>query len=374
MATRLAAIGGLELAQLEAARQLRERGHRIQLLYTEDGDLSERWQRTVDQRIRVRGYALFRGAPVRSAAAVAGVVAGIRRLGPDAVYVHHQHHAPSAALAGRPVVCHLHLPPAPKRSLQDELALRRCRRLIAVSRFTASQWSETLGIPLERFAVVANGVDATRFSPADMATRERVRAELGLPVDRFLVVFAGRVDPDKGLDRALETIGRLGGTEYHLAIAGEANPGSFHGDAAAARAYAEGLRTRYADAAVTWLGRLPDTSALLAAGDVVILPSRFPDPLPLIVLETLASGTPIVASAVGGIPEMLTGSLAANLVASGDPEEFAERLRALRTWRTDHPELGLAGRERVERSYSWDRMGDQVARVIEEAAAGDARA
>ena len=371
-ANRLAAIGGLELAQLEACRQLRGRGHRIDLLYTEHGDLTPRWAELTERRLRVRGYALFRGAPLASLRSVAGVATAVRRLAPTVVYIHHQHHSPSAVLGGRPVVCHLHLPPAPSRSLQDELALRRCRRLIAVSRFTAGQWSEILGVGIDRFSVVANGVDPGRFRPADDDTRASVRAGLGLPVDKFLVVFAGRVDPDKGVDRALEAMRLLDSDAYHLAVAGQANPGSFGGDAAAARSYAEGLQRQYADVAATWLGRLPDVASLLSAADVMILPSRFPDPLPLIVLETLASGTPIVASAVGGIPEMLTGPLAENLVQSGEPAEFAARLRALRDWRSANPMLALFGREHVERNFSLREMGDRINQAIE-AAAGDGR-
>jgi glycosyltransferase involved in cell wall biosynthesis len=371
-ANRLAAIGGLELAQLEACRQLHGRGHQIELLYLEDGDLAPRWAEFTERRRRVQGYALFRGAPLSSPRSMGGTAVAVRRLDPDLVYIHHQHHSPAAVLGGRPVVCHLHLPPAPKRSLQDELALRRCRALVAVSRFTAEQWSEALGVPRDRFTIVANGVDPARFSPSGDDARARVRAGLDLPRDKFLVVFAGRVDPEKGVDRALDAMRLLDPGSFHMAVAGEANPGSFGGDATAAGSYARDLRNRYADVNVTWLGRLPDVASLLSAADVVILPSRFPDPLPLIVLETLASGTPIVASAVGGIPEMLTGPLAENLVRSGEPAEFAARVRSLRDWRVAKPELGSLGREHVERNFSLRKLGDRITQTIE-TAAGDGR-
>jgi glycosyltransferase involved in cell wall biosynthesis len=369
-ASRLDGIGGLERAQLEACRQLRARGHRIDLLYIEPGDLSSEWDDIAERRLRVDGYSLFRGQPVGSLRSVGGVVRAIRRLAPDLVYAHHHHQTLGPALARTPLVCHMHLPPPDSRSLQDDFALRRSRGLISVSGFTAGQWSESLGVPIDRFAVVANGVDLGRFAPADAAQREAVRASLGLPTDRFLILYAGRVDPDKGVDRALEAMNLLEPSEYHLAVAGDANPGSFGGDAAAAETYADELRGRYGGAAVTWLGRLKDVSALLAAADAVVLPSLFPDPLPLIVLETLASGTPIVASAVGGIPEMLTGPLAANLVESSEPGAFAERLREIRHWRTRNPELATIGREHVERNYTLRRMGDRIDEALEHALRG----
>lgn len=373
-ASRLAAIGGLELAQLEACRQLGERGHQIDLLYEQTGDLYPAWAKLARRGVRVNGYALRRDEPLRSARSLTSVAVAVRRLAPDLVYVHHQHHAPGAVLGGKPVVCHLHLPPPPRRSAQEDHALRRARGLIAVSRFTARQWSESLRIAPERFSIVHNGVDLERFAPADESRRHAVRHALGLPSDRFLVLFAGRIDPDKGVDRALETARQLQASEYHLAVAGDPNPGSFGGDPAAARSYADGLRTRYADAPATWLGRLEDVSPLVAASDAVILPSRFDEPFGLVVLETLASGIPIVASAAGGIPEILTGPLAANLVPSGEPSAFVQRLRELRHWRTDDPELGRRGRDHVARNFTLGRMGGELNRALEQVHGGGADA
>src|ERR1700733_15508821 len=287
-ASRLAAIGGLEVAQLEACRQLHERGHRIDLLYEQTGDLDPEWAKIADRGVRVDGYALRRGMLLRSAEAVASVAVAVRRLKPDLVYVHHQHHSPSAVLGGRPVVCHLHLGPPPKRSAQETLGLRRACGLIAVSHFTATQWSKSLRIASERFAIVHNAVDLHRFAPGNQVRRHAVRRALGLPVERFLGLSAGRIDPEKGIDRALETASLLDPSEYHLAIAGAPNPGSFRGDATAARAYADGLRARYTDIPVTWLGPMQDVSGLCAASDAVILPSRA-ETFGLVVLETLAS-------------------------------------------------------------------------------------
>ena len=366
-ASRLDGIGGLERAQLEACRQLRARGHRIDLLYTEAGDLTPEWEEIVERRVQVRGYSLYRGAPLGSVQSVAGVVGAVRRLAPDVVYAHHHRDTPAPALAGRPLICHLHLQPPPSRSWQDHLALRRSRRLIAVSRFTAERWGESLGLPAERFAVVANGVDLSRFAPADARMRAEVRASFGLPGDRCLILFAGRVDPEKGVERALEAVSRLDPARFHLAIAGDANPGSFGGDRVKAQAYAGDLRARYTNGAVTWLGRMQDVSPVLAAADAVVLPSLVPDSLPLIVLEAMASGTPVLASAVGGIPEMLTGPLAANLIPGAEPGALAQRLREICDWRTSNPELGALGREHVERNYALDQFGERLDAAIEAA-------
>jgi glycosyltransferase involved in cell wall biosynthesis len=368
LAAELDAVGGLERAQLQTCIQLRNRGHQIELLFTEPGDLSDAWSEVASRSVRVGGYSLYRGDPVGTARAVGGVVRQIRRLAPDVVYFHHHRHALGPALAGRPSVCHMHLPPPPQDSRQDRFALSRVTGFVAVSQFTARQWTEQLGLAPGRIQIVHNGVDLSQFSPADAAQRAAVRESLGLPTDRFLILFAARVGEPKGIDVALEAMRSLDAGTFHLAIAGESNPADFGGSAERGRAFEAELHRRYDGLRVSWLGRLKDTSALMAAADLVVLPSRFPDPMPLLVLESMASGTPIVASDVGGIPEMLTGELAANLVPSGDPDALAQRIVALVDWRSEQPRLAEIGRRAVEGEYTLERMGDGVQAAITRAA------
>ena len=368
LAAELDAVGGLERAQLQTCIQLRNRGHEIELLFTEPGDLSDAWSEVATRAVRVGGYSLYRGDPVGTARAVGGVVRQIRRLAPDVVYFHHHRHALGPALAGRPSLCHMHLPPPPQDSRQDRFALSRVTEFVAVSQFTAGQWTEHLGLTEGRIKIVHNGVDLSQFTPADAAQRAAVRESLGLPTDRFLILFAARVGEPKGVDVALEAMRSLDADAFHLAIAGEPNAADFDGGLPEGRRYEEELRRRFAGLPVSWLGRLKDTSALMAAADLVVLPSRFPDPMPLLVLESMASGTPIVASAVGGIPEMLTGELAENLVAPGDPGALAQKIGALADWRAQRPQLSELGRATVETGYTLQRMGDAVDGAVTRAA------
>lgn len=363
-AASLAGIGGLEVAQLAACRELFARGHQIDLLYTAGGDLEADWDAIVGQRIRVGGYAFSRRAPLASAQDLLRVRNLARGLSPDLVYLHHHRHAPSLALTGSSAICHLHLPPAPHRSRQETVGLRAMLGYVAVSRFTAEQWRERLGVSQDRFVVVPNGIDAGGYEPAAAGRRRTIRQSLRLPLAPFLLVYAGRVDPEKGIETALQATALLGRDGYHLAVAGEPNPGSFGGDASAALAYGEGLRARYVGLPVTWLGRLGDVSDVLAAADLVVVPSHFAEPFGLIVLEALASGTPVLASATGAIPEILAEQFPESLVPPHDAEALAARVRSVSDWRATKPELGLRGRRFVEERYTAERMGDALDRAL----------
>jgi glycosyltransferase involved in cell wall biosynthesis len=354
----LDAQGGLERAQLQACCELRARGHGIDLLYTQPGGLLREWELIADRKVQVQGYRISRQSPFGTGAAVLEVANTVRRLRPDIVYLHDPYHAPSIALSGRPSVCHLHLPPPTELSRQDVFGLGKVHAFIAVSRFTAEQWRTHLRRAIDNFATVPNAVDVDRFRPHCDSERRSLRASLGLPVDRFLIASAGRIVPEKGVDCALEAMRLLPSDTYHLAVAGTSNPASFAGGAAAATTYASELRSQYRDVPASWLGHLSDVSPLLAAADALVLPSRWPEPFGLIVLEALASGTPVVASAVGGIVEILTGELGANLVPQDNPRALAERLRSLHGWRTRTPELGRLGRRHAEANYDLTHMGN----------------
>lgn len=369
----LDAHGGLERAQLQACRELHARGHRIDLLYTHPGDLVREWEVIVDRKARARGYRLSRDSRFASGAAAFGAAKTVRRLAPDMVYLHDPYHAPAIALSGTPSVCHLHLPPPPEPRWQDIFSLRTIQAFLTVSRFTARQWAAYLERDVDSFAIVPNAIDVDRFRPSRDSRRRWLRASLGLPLNRFLVVYVGRIVPEKGVDCALEAMRYLPPEDYHLAVAGMANAASFQGSTAAAKTYANHLRTHYGDVAVSWLGHLEDVSELLAAADALVFPSRWPEPFGLVALEALASGIPVVASAVGGIVEVLTGSPAASLVAPDTPRALAEGLRSLWGWRVRSPGLGALGRRHVETNYTLNQMGDLLHQIFAQMETGFVR-
>ncbi len=155
--------------------------------------------------------------------------------------------------------------------------------------------------------------------PAPTRDRAEVRAELGVTGDRPLVLAVGRLHPQKGYDVLLEAarIWQLGDPDLVVAIAGDGPSGTVLRDTV------DGDRLP-----VRLLGRRGDVADLMAAADVCVLPSIW-EARSLTAQEALRSGTPLVATRVGGIPELVGDG--AELVPPGDAEALAAAVTAVLT-------------------------------------------
>jgi len=222
----------------------------------------------------------------------------------------------AARLLGVPAVVKLHGSdinviaklPGPRR--MTAWALPRAARVVAVSRPLAEE-AVALGVSPDRVAVVMNGVDGELFRPRD---REAARAELGLPAGP-LAVYVGNLKPEKGvldLARAWEIVRR------HVPHATLAMVGG--GPLYDELASAPGATIRLVGPQP--LERVP---LWMAAADVIALPSHV-EGTPNVVLEALASGRRVIATAVGGVPDLITRRELGALVPPHDPESLADAI------------------------------------------------
>jgi glycosyltransferase involved in cell wall biosynthesis len=192
--------------------------------------------------------------------------------------------------------------------------------------------------------------------PLAPATRGRaeVRAELGVPDGRPLVIAVGRLHPQKGYDTLLDAVRRWTGRESPplFAIAGD---GPLHAELST-RIAAERLP-------VVLLGRRSDVADLLGAADVCVLPSRW-EGSPFTAQEALRAGTPLVATRGGGTPELV--GEAAELVPVGDDVALADALERVLTDPSRAAELAEAGRRRAGEWPDEAGAGRRVAAVYRE--------
>jgi D-inositol-3-phosphate glycosyltransferase len=208
----------------------------------------------------------------------------------------------------------------------------------------------------ERIEVVPPGVDHTIFAPGD---RRRARRRLRLGPGR-VILFAGRIQPLKGLTLAIRCVAALADPHVTLLVVG--GPSGSEGDA----------ELRRAQALVDELGLHrqvrfvpPQRHELLAdyyrAADVCIVPSRT-ESFGLVALEAAACGTPVVASAVGGLRSLVDDGVTGYLVDSRDPADFAEPVARLLHGDELARELGANAAARSLR-YSWSMTAARLRRL-----------
>ncbi len=217
-------------------------------------------------------------------------------------------------------------------------AYSAAHRIVANSQ-AAAERLRVEGIADRKIQVIPNGIDPALFHVHEYSARPRrvamvacLREEKRIDV---LVTAASRI------------LSRYPDAEFLIAGDGTCR------DALVAQARELGVLGRF-----QFLGHRDDVPAVLAQADVFVLPSRS-EASPNSVIEAMAAGLPVVASNVGGIPELVTEGQTGRLVPPGNPEALASALLDL----LDHPdraaEFGRNGRERIERTYSFDRMVEQ---------------
>jgi D-inositol-3-phosphate glycosyltransferase len=209
--------------------------------------------------------------------------------------------------------------------------------------------------------VVAPGVDLDLFGPRGPEGRAEARRMLGLPQDRDIVLFAGRVQLLKGPDVLVRALGVLAATGRPVPLLVVLGGPSGRMTA---------VRELHALAATTGVGgdvllRPPVPRDELAhwyrAADVVAMPSRS-ESFGLVAIEAQASGTPVLAAAVGGLRSVVVDGISGTLVAGHDPVDWAEAITDHLADRAGRALMAHAARRVAER-YSWDGAAEQVLKV-----------
>ncbi len=207
--------------------------------------------------------------------------------------------------------------------IERQLA-RATHKLIVLTHAQAREMAEDLGVaPSARFTVIPLGLDLQPFVDVDrVAARSRLRAELGIHEDCPVVGVVGRMVPVKNHELLLDAMALLGDRMNpmpHLIVVGLGERES----ALRSHVSQNGLED-----VVHWLGWRKDLPQVFPAFDVTALTS-FDEGTPVSLIESLASGTPVVSVAVGGVPEILDGGALGRLVYSASGDEVAGALESV---------------------------------------------
>lgn len=263
-----------------------------------------------------------------------------------------------ARLLGVPAVIKVHgsdmnvLAKLPAVAFNLRWALPRARRVVAVSRPLADSVA-AFGVPRERIDVLPNGVDPQLFQPRDRAA---ARAELGHAGDaRRWLLYVGRLEEPKGVLDLIEAFTRLARhrTDLRLVMLGDGS----------ARAACQRAAAAWPGDAILVVGPRPleQVPGWLGACDALVLPS-WAEGTPNVVLEALACGRRVVATAVGGTPDVVTGPELGELVPPRRPDLLAEALARAADAVYDPATVARAGAR-----HGWDESARRLERSLREA-------
>jgi glycosyltransferase involved in cell wall biosynthesis len=275
----------------------------------------------------------------------------LARAGVSVVHTHNPHAliygAPAAFVAGALAIHTKHgmNPDTARRVWLRRTAGKLARAHVAVTPALARVALKSGDCDSPRLHVVANGVDLTRFKPSRRA-RAEARLELGIARDAWVVGTVGRLAPEKNQALLVDAMADQLGEQRQLIIVGDGPERA----ALAARVAATG-RSRY----VHMTGARTDVQHLLAAFDAFALTSST-EGLPLVLLEAMAMGLPVVSTAVGGIPDLIEHRVTGFLLPSGDVARLSRQLSSLSRDFSLSRQVGEGARRMVLERYSLTRM------------------
>jgi glycosyltransferase involved in cell wall biosynthesis len=280
------------------------------------------------------------GSPTAYLRALFRTVGWLRRNRIDLVHYNRANDwRPAEHIAARllriPVVTHFHMVNHDRTP-----ATRMSTAIAAVSRYVAEH-SDLMGVPVH---VIHNAVDADRF-----AAGKDIRAELGLPADAVVVTFAGEIRRIKGIDTFLAAAGKVRAPHVRFLIVGSCRAGPGIDDA-----YTENeLQQLIAgDGRITYAGYRSDMPDVYRSSDVLVMASRCEEAFGLVALEAAAAGKPVVATRVGGIPEVVVDGQTGFLAQPGDAAGLAERIQQLVDSPTLRAAMGERARERARTHFT----------------------
>ena len=377
---RFDAPGGVETTVRETSRRLHDAGEDVQVFASDLYD-EGRWEvrsnfpPVVDgvpvRRFRVRK----RMIPGLTMPGMIGLIDALRVAAPDVIHAHshrYGHVLQSAAVAERrgiPLVISTHYHPADRRAsaskrgllrLQDvgfgATAYRVARALVVETEFEARLVREFA--PADRIRIVPPGIDLAGWTTAG----NDPPAPAELPRDYLL--FVGRVAPNKGLPTLLGAVARLDPSARPAIVL----MGQDWGERARLESQARSLGIA---SDVRFLGHVVDPGvyrAVVRGARALVLPSEY-EAFGLVLLEAMAARTPIVASAVGGVQEVVEQGRLGRLVPYGDVEALSTALRSVGDDPQETRRRVNAAAERV-RDYDWRVTTERLRAVYRELVRG----
>lgn len=231
-------------------------------------------------------------------------------------------------------------------------------KLIAVSNSTRDHLVTNGRIPASKIITLYNGIDLSEYQPAKGFERSTKRKELGVPEDVFLIVTIAVLREPKGIQYMLEAMQQILQAEpnTHYLIVGEGK-------------YKERLmeitQERNLEDHVTFTGQRIDIPDILQTSDLFVLPT-LTDALPTVLIEATAAGKAIVASNVGGVPEIVEHNTNGFLVPPGDPDQLVKSCLSIIKDQARQKSMETAGLRMAKEKFDINMQVDKLSKLYAE--------
>jgi len=353
-------VGGVEVCTLQDTMALAERGHQINIMYGTDGSLRSVYQA---QGIGLEGPYSFGFDPHRAIRDVAGFASAgrwARTQKPDVLLLNRFEQIIWGQVVGRfsraPIVCYLHHLPNYRRVA---LLTRGVAHFVAVSEYVRNAYIET-GLDPERVSLVYNAVPDRLYPYSGLEERSAARAALGLPSNVPIALCYGQMTAEKGIPVLLKAWREVRARHPDAILV---LLDSLSKNTAADSAVAAELRhldpNSYRSFPIA-----SDVVPFLQAADVVVFPSLLKEAFGRVVIEGMVTGRPVVASRIGAVPEILSGPMARFLVDPNSPQQLADKLNSVLTWRADEPGLGASCARWVDERFPFASHVDSLEDIL----------
>jgi len=346
-------VGGAEAVVAALSRLQRQSGHHVSVHCLHSIG-------AIGERLAAEGIPVRVHGPAGSMALIWRLYQAFAVLRPDVVHCHNKsatvHAAPAARLAGGRLVSTRHGMAAPPYRVRKELkfwivAATLCDRVVAVCETARRNMLAGARRAARNVVTIRNGAYPAAATGAGRTTG-----------DRFVLVTVGRLVPAKSYGTLLEAVARARARvpDIALRIVGEGPE----------RAALERLTATLAlQDVVEFCGERADVGTVLNGADVFVL-SSLSEGLPISILEAMAAGLPTIATAIGGMPEVVDLSGAGVVVPPGRPDALAHAIVDLATRRSELGELGRRARAYYREHFTPERMADQYLALYQTCLAG----
>jgi len=272
----------------------------------------------------------------------------------------------AAKILGIPSVSTVHTLDAfpEKKSAWGRMKLRwfllgkYCNCVIAVSEKTRLHYLQSGRLHQDKVITLYNGVDISRFKNTDASQIAKTKQALRLPLNSKVIITVAVLREPKGIQFMIEALPAIleQFPDVHYLIVGDGEYGAALSDLATVLDIKKHI---------TFAGHRTDIPDLLACCDIFVLPT-LKDALPTVLIEALAAERPIVASDVGGVPEIIENGVNGLLVAPGDPSQLADACLQLLKDNELISQIVMAGNKTVRQRFNIDSQIEQLSGMYEE--------